>query len=385
MLTKFRSINSSDTFKLVNDTNGCTTIIHNFDPLVHKPRYTVGIYSSESDEVVYRMYNVTYAQYLTATAGRRFDPPIEFDIVPVNLDTLSKKALKEEVDFFFSSSAVFSCMASEQGAQALTTIINRREARGHVYDLDMYGGVIFTLATNNRVNTLADLKGVTIGAGGITVSKVYQSEDPRGIPTNPYSCSIRRYLQMMGGGQTQFYEMFRAGLSYVADPLQMMFTTDESKTVQGVLDGDFEVGMARTDQIERHADDNGELINPGELDESCCQVLRSTNLTSPPVFLDADIFKVINPQIHVMQDGQLFPFMSSTGLHPVSPGAERYHAICRAHLSSVKPSPRMIGMAHSRGKYHIPEQNTFRHYSTPSCLCLDSLLPARSRQSRGIA
>ena len=42
-----------------------------------------------------------------------------------------------------------------------------------------------------------------------------------------------------------------------------MFTTDERKTVQGVLDGDFEVGMARTDQIERHTDANGELIDPG--------------------------------------------------------------------------------------------------------------------------
>uniref|UniRef100_A0A7S3L6H3 Uncharacterized protein n=1 Tax=Amphora coffeiformis TaxID=265554 RepID=A0A7S3L6H3_9STRA len=107
-------------------------------------------------------------------------------MVPVNLETLSQKASKEEVDFFFSSSAVFSCMASEQGAQALTTIINRREARGHAYDLDTYGGVIFTLATNDEVNTLEDLRGKSIGAGGIT---------------------------MMGGGQTQFYEMFRAGLS----------------------------------------------------------------------------------------------------------------------------------------------------------------------------
>lgn len=68
----------------------------------------------------------------------------------------------------------------------------------------------------------------------------------------------------MGGGQTQLYEMHRAGLSYVADPLQMVFTSDERKTVQGVLDGDFEVGMARTDQIERHTDENGEHIDPGE-------------------------------------------------------------------------------------------------------------------------
>lgn len=97
----------SDTFDVVDDANGCAHIIHRFNPLFHKSHYRVGIYSSESDEVVYRMYNVTFAQYLTATAGRRFNPPVTFDIVPVGLDSLAHMAEKEEVDFFFSSSAVF--------------------------------------------------------------------------------------------------------------------------------------------------------------------------------------------------------------------------------------------------------------------------------------
>ena len=78
------------------------------------------------------------------------------------------KAAAEEVDFFFSSSAVQSCMATEHQAQALVTIINRREARGHTYELDKYGGVMFTLAGNDRVNTIQDLKDKTIGAGDIT-------------------------------------------------------------------------------------------------------------------------------------------------------------------------------------------------------------------------
>lgn len=60
-------------------------------------------------------------------------------------------------------------MAAERKAQSLVTIVNRREARGHVYDLDVYGGVIFTLATNERVNEIQDLREKTIGLGGITV------------------------------------------------------------------------------------------------------------------------------------------------------------------------------------------------------------------------
>ena len=77
-----------------------------------------------------------------------------------------EKTETEDVDFFFSSSAVQSCMATEYKAQALTTVINRREARGHTYELDKYGGVIFTMAGNDRVNTMDDLRDMTIGAGG---------------------------------------------------------------------------------------------------------------------------------------------------------------------------------------------------------------------------
>lgn len=193
--------------------------------------------ASEGDDVVYRMYNKTFAQYLTATAGKHFDPPIEFDIVPVSLTSLMDLDTSEKVDFGFSSSSVFSCMASEHQAEALTTVISRREARGHVYELDMYGGVMFTLASNDAVNSISDFKGKTIGAGGITI---------------------------LGGGQTQFYEMLRAGVSYVADPAQVVFTLDERLVVEGVLQGHFEIGFARTDQIERHTDENGENIDAGK-------------------------------------------------------------------------------------------------------------------------
>lgn len=57
-----------------------------------------------------------------------------------------------------------------------------------------------------------------------------------------------------------------------------------------MLDGDYEIGFARTDQIERHVMPNGEPLDP-------------------------DVFKVINPQIHVLDNGELFPFVSSTGLN----------------------------------------------------------------------
>lgn len=95
------------------------------------------------------------------------------------------KAEDEEVDFYFSSSAVQSCMATEYDSQALVTIVNRREARGHTYELDKYGGVMFTLASNEQINTIEDLKDKTIGAGG-EYSRQPHANDSAMTRTKPY-------------------------------------------------------------------------------------------------------------------------------------------------------------------------------------------------------
>ena len=211
-------------------------MIHTRNRLIHKPTYRVGVYASEGDQVAHDMYDRVFGSYLTATAGQKFHPPVEFEVVPVLLRSLMELAQTENVDFLFASSAVFSCMATEYRAQPLVTVVNRRESRGYEYDLDVYGGVMFVLADNDEVNSIEDFKNRTIGAGAITA---------------------------MGGGQTQFYELFKHGLSYVSDPRQVIFTGDERLVVQGLLDGDFEIGFARTDQIERHTNERGELLRDG--------------------------------------------------------------------------------------------------------------------------
>ena len=82
----------------VSNQNGCKTLIREFIPRRHKPKYRVGVFSSEGDEIVYSHYNLTFGRYLTETAGRRFDPPIEFDLVPVTLEYLLEHAELEDVD-----------------------------------------------------------------------------------------------------------------------------------------------------------------------------------------------------------------------------------------------------------------------------------------------
>lgn len=260
-------------YDVVRDDNNCTTVVYKYNFLLHKPKYRVAVYANEGNDAAYRKYQTLFEDYLTETAGRKFDPPLQFEMVPVTQTELVRVAEEEEVDFMFSSSSVYSCMATEKEAQALVTVINRRKVRGYEYDLDEYGGVMFTLADNKDINVIEDFRERTIGAASITA---------------------------MGGGQSQFYEMYKRGMSYISDPKQVVFTGNEALVVQGVLDGDFEVGFARTDQIERHTDENGEP-------------------------LDEDTFKVINSQTLVMDNGQMFPFMSSTALHPEWPVAALDH------------------------------------------------------------
>lgn len=290
-------LDHTENFRIQVIDSQCAQLVHNFNGLLHKPVYKVGVFSSEGDDLAFQYYNVTFSQYLTATAGQRFDPPIRFEMVPVTFSSLMNMAETESVDFMYASSAVSSCMATEHQVQPLVTVINQRKARGYVYDLDQYGGVIFTLADNTRVNELEDLRGKTVGAGGIT---------------------------MMGGGQSQLYLLEEHNISFVADLKQMVFTGDEVKTVQGVLDGEFEVGFARTDQIERHSDADGKLLNPGNSNEtsspnSCSWSSNNGYFLLTLLLAHTDVFKVINAKARVMDDGKLFPFLSSTSLHPEWP------------------------------------------------------------------
>jgi hypothetical protein len=215
----------------------CASTIRKFDPLIHVPKYRIAVYAIRGFRSAFAEYNLTFSEYLTVTAGRRFDPPIEFEMVPYDFEELFDAVYEEEVDFFYANPAVYSCIGVEVGAQPLATTISRLDVRGHEYDLDVYGGVIFTQADNDEINGVRDLKDKIIGAGAIS---------------------------NLMAAQLQFYEMERAGMSYVMDPKQVVFTENQVDVVQGVLDGTFDVGFVRTGQIERHKDAKGKTINTGK-------------------------------------------------------------------------------------------------------------------------
>lgn len=255
------------------DQPPCSPRRHPFDRFKHQPVYHVGVHSVHSYEATFQEYNVTFSEYLTATAGQRFDPPIRFDMVPYSFDDFFDAIDNEELDFMFTSPSVYSCVGIEVGASALGTIITHEEIRDKIFDLDVFAGVMLTRADNHEIETVQDLKDKIIGAGDIS--------------------------QLMGG-QLQFYEMEKQGLSFVNDPKQVVFVHDQEEVVRGVLRGDFDVGFVRTDQIERTRDEHGRLLDP-------------------------ELFKVLSPKIHIMENGDYFPFLHTTDVFPEWPVAMLSH------------------------------------------------------------
>ena len=261
------SARSAEAQNVTTGSDACGFQKIKLDPYVHKSSYTIGVHASHGLDEAYNQAVGVFSKYLTATAGLKFDPPIEFVVAPNLFSGLFTAIENEEVDFFYANPGVYSCIGTQVGAAALATVIKRIEVRGRTYDLDVYGGVIAVRDDNDKINSIADLKNHIIGAGAI--------------------------IDLMGG-QLQIFEMEQAGMSYVNDPKQVIFTMDQAEVVRGVLSGRFDVGFVRTDQIALTQDEDGNSIDP-------------------------DRFKILEPKTYVMESGELFPFLHSTDVFPEWP------------------------------------------------------------------
>lgn len=145
----------------------CVGEKHEFNPFVHKKVYKVGVHAHRGMEAAMWESNMIFSEYLTMTAGQRFDPPIRFEIIPSHFDGLFELIENEEMDFLYANPGVYSCIGTEAGASALATTVRRVQVRDKEFELDVYGGVIAVRADNEEINSVLDLKDKVIGMGGI--------------------------------------------------------------------------------------------------------------------------------------------------------------------------------------------------------------------------
>ena len=229
--------------------------------------YQVGVLAIRGFPAAYAEFNATFSTYLTLTAGRAFSPPIAFQLKPLNFISLFGDVQIQPlpaVDFIYVSPSAYACIESEFSAHSLASQISKRKVGGNTYDLTKFGGVIAVRSDRTDIRTLADIRGKVVAAASISG---------------------------LGSGQMQFRELQRAGMSYIAAPRQLVFTSNQGKVVNGVLDGKFDVGFIRTDQIERTKNASGVLVDPTQL-------------------------RILQPQPNLAIDGVPFPFESSTPLYP---------------------------------------------------------------------
>eukprot|EP00980_Cylindrotheca_fusiformis_P000864 scaffold227_cov97-Cylindrotheca_fusiformis.AAC.2 len=226
----------------------CTQGYREFNELTQKRVYYVGVHAPSGVETAFAEFNLTFETYLNEAVGKRWDPPIEFKM------TASKHPLQDwidrgdEVDFIDWKPTAWDDSRKQQNRvnQLFIGFLS------HILEYSLHAtGTMIVLADNKEIKSISDLKGKVIGA-------------------QSYSD--------FAGAQAQFY---------------MMINNDNNDdTVQGVLDGRWDVGFVRTGHLER-------TINPATGD-----------------FVDSKLVRVLDPRIHVMDDGRLFPFLHSTPTFP---------------------------------------------------------------------
>lgn len=272
----------------------CTSDLRAFDVHVHQPKYTVAFHAIRGFDTAVNEYNTTFSEYLTATAGKRFEPAIRFVLKPMTYPEIREGIASESIDFFYADAGTYSCIGVEFGAQPLATKVVRLDVRGHTYDLDEAGGVMFTRDDNAEVQSLADFRGKVIGAGGVLDSLL------------------------------QFNEMLRNGLSPVMDPLQVVFTANHYQVVDRVLSGEFDIGFVRADQLPRHSIESNKKL------------------------------RVLHPQVHIMENGALFPLLHSTkNMYPEKPFSSLPHV--PADVANEVQSALLALSAHAETGMQIEE------------------------------
>ncbi len=185
-------------------------------PAGTKRHYKVGVLSIRGPAQAYTEWNQTFNPYLSETAGKMFDPPLTFSMEALDFVTLYtsvsffilffclhhalcanqwRQVETKQLDFIYVNPSAYSCIESEHGASSLVTQRSIRVVGKNTYITTEFGGVVFTRADRDDLQTLQDLKGRSFAAASISG---------------------------LGSGQAQFRTLRQRGLDYLNDPVQVL-------------------------------------------------------------------------------------------------------------------------------------------------------------------
>jgi twitching motility protein PilJ len=211
----------------------------------------VGVLGIRGEEAAIKEWTATM-DYLTAEI-----PGYKFELVPMTNENTKALVDKGDLEFVVVQPGLYVDLELNKGANRLATLKNNRQGKAYT----VFGGVILRRADRKDLATLKDIKGKKVG--GI---------DPQGL----------------GGWNMQMGELLKAGLNPKKD-IKPEFFENQNDVVYAVRDGKVDVGMIRTDQLEK---------------------MEAEGL------IDINDFAVMNQQ--TVKD---FPFRLSTTLYPEWPFA----------------------------------------------------------------
>lgn len=215
--------------------------------------YKIGVLAKRGPVKAMQQWKAT-ADYITSKI-----PGKKFEIVPLDFDEVNPSIERGDVDFFLVNSSMFVTTKVKYGASPVATMINSRQGQ----PLKSFGGVILTLADNESINSLKDLKGKSF----------------MGVKESSF-----------GGWQMAYKEMLDAGIDPFKVCAGLQFGGKHDNVVLAVQSGVIDAGTVRTDTLER---------------------------MSAEGIVDLAEFKVVNKMSH-----EGFPFLCSTPLYPEWPLAK---------------------------------------------------------------
>ena len=182
----------------------------------------IGILSHRGDTRTATYWSDT-ADYLSQNITAK-----EFKIVPLDFDEVEPGILSKKIDFVLVNPGIYVLMEVRHRISRIATLSRKVDGK----DVNVFGGVIFTLKDRSEINDLADIKNKSLMAVDET---------------------------SFGGYQMALREMMQSGINPLDDLSNITFGGIHDNVVISVSEGKVDVGTVRTGILES-MDANG-LIN----------------------------------------------------------------------------------------------------------------------------
>jgi two-component system sensor histidine kinase TtrS len=206
----------------------------------------IGVLAKRGPEKSLERWSAT-AQYLTETL-----PAYRFKIIPMAFDDIEILVKNEMIDFVIVNPGIYVNLSVKYGVRRVLTLINKLSQDSQV---SSFGSVVFTLREREDINELTDLRDQRVAA-------VHSTSLGGWI-------MARRELRIAGVEKWDF--------------ASLLFLNTHDAVVNAVLEREAEVGIVRTDTLERMAQE-------GKLNQNDLRVISAKFYEDFPYAISTSLY-----------------------------------------------------------------------------------------------